>query len=113
MPPVTPFSRAFAESLRAEMAIRKITQQAVMEETGRSRGFVSDQALGKRPVDTDVLTAVARLAGVSPRQLVEAVLARLSPPDELAARRRQPRTPPPPVKKAARKTTRPSVPPED
>jgi transcriptional regulator with XRE-family HTH domain len=78
-PPVTSFSSAFARALADDMKAHKVTHQAVADVLGRSRAFVSDQVSGNRPVDTDVMSAVAEVAGVRTPALVRRVLGAMVP----------------------------------
>lgn len=80
MPAVTAFTEEFARILRAVVDEAGVSRQAIAADAGRSRSFVSDQLLGKRPVDTDVISAIAAQFGVTGRFLVGQVLAQL-PPD--------------------------------
>jgi len=111
-PPVTAFSRAFSEALSADMKAHGVTHQAVADVLPpkpngkrRSRPFVSEQVSGKRPVDTDVLTAVAELAGTTTPALVRRVLAAMPP--EAREGVVIPIRPDTPMASAARKTSRP------
>lgn len=80
MPAVTAFTEEFARVLCEIVDSAGVSRQSIAEEIGRSRSFVSDQLLGKRPVDTDVLSAIAAQFGVSGRFLARQVLDQL-PPD--------------------------------
>lgn len=75
---VTPFSRRFASALRGYMRERGIYQSSLAEHIGRSVGFVSEHLSGQRAVDTDMLDAVAELAGISSRHLYEEIGRRMA-----------------------------------
>lgn len=56
------FSKTFAQVLRGVMTEQGITVEQVAERLGRSTGFVSERTRGIRPVDTDIVDAVASLS---------------------------------------------------
>lgn len=74
MPPTSEWSRSFSGALTAYVDNMRISRQKVAEDIGRSRSFVSDQLLGKRPVDTDVISGIAKQAKVQPSTIVRQVL---------------------------------------
>lgn len=110
---ISGFSQAFARILNEFVNDASFSRQDIAQQAGRSRAFVSDQLLGKRPVDTDVLTAVADLFNISGRFLTQQVLNQMppdvvgipgvtpAPDDDLAARRQS--APAAVQKRAARK----------
>lgn len=63
------FSRTLASHLRDVMHEGHVTQMMIAREMGRSQAFVSERTGGVRPIDTDVLDAVARLLGWSSGRL--------------------------------------------
>lgn len=81
-PAVSGFSEEFARALCKLVDESPVSRQAIADELQRSRAFVSDQLLGKRPVDTDVISAIAVQFGMSGRMLTRHVLDQL-PPDVL------------------------------
>ncbi len=107
-------SERFSAALTAIVDEAGVTKKDIAQELGRSRAFVSDQLLGKRPVDTDVVTAIsALLGGAGERFLLQQVLKRVAEmeaalvrahvgADELAQKRPQRRPLAQPAKKAAR-----------
>lgn len=50
---------------------------AVANRLGRSQAFVSERTDGTRPVDTDIIVAVAKISGTDPRSLVSEILTRM------------------------------------
>lgn len=84
IPAVTAFSGAFAAALTALVDDLTVSpsRQAIADQAGRSRAFISDQLRGVRPVDTDTIAAISDLIGTPPRTLVRQVLTRM-PPDVL------------------------------
>lgn len=122
-PPVTPFSAAFAASLREVMTARSVTQTKVAQAINRDQTFVSERTSGKRPCDTDIIAGVAQVAGVDAKTIVREVLAKMrgditaaapvAPDPKQApganlptlADKRKKRTYPQPAKRAARKST--------
>lgn len=80
MPAVSGFSQAFSRILNDFVDGADFSRQDIAKQAQRSRAFISDQLLGKRPVDTDVITAIADLFQVSGRFLTQQVLNQM-PPD--------------------------------
>ena len=76
--PVSAFSRAFAAHLRGVMAERNVNQQTVADLLGRSKGYVSEHTSGKRAVDSDLLDAVAEVAGIESRDLFAEIARRMA-----------------------------------
>ncbi|MGW6007206.1 hypothetical protein ACWFNS_17770 [Oerskovia enterophila] len=71
------FSKAFSRHLRDVMSERDVRQVPLAERLERSQGFVSERTSGRRPVDTDIIAAVAEMAGMGARELVEEISARM------------------------------------
>ncbi|KZM36052.1 hypothetical protein [Oerskovia enterophila] len=71
------FSKAFSRHLRDIMSERDVRQVPLAERLERSQGFVSERTSGRRPVDTDIIAAVAEMAGMGARELVEEISARM------------------------------------
>lgn len=71
------FSKAFARHLRDIMSERDVRQVPLAERLERSQGFVSERTSGRRPVDTDIIAAVAEMAGMGARELVEEISTRM------------------------------------
>lgn len=71
------FSKAFARHLRDIMAEHGVRQVPLAEHLDRSQGFVSERTSGRRPVDTDIIAAVAEMAGMGPRDLVDEISTRM------------------------------------
>lgn len=69
----TGVSQAVADSVRAEMARRKITQLAVANALGVSIAAVSRRLSGHVAWDVDDLAVVAQLLDMDPRDLLPAV----------------------------------------
>jgi hypothetical protein len=76
--PTSPFSRTFASVLRGYMNERGITRPALMKHMHRSKGYVAEHLNGKRPPDTDMVDAVAEMAGVDSLDLLTLIRARMS-----------------------------------
>lgn len=58
-------SRRVALAASKYMKDRGITQPQIATDIGRSQGYVSEHLNGKRPVEFDILDAIARRAAVS------------------------------------------------
>ena len=58
-------SRRVALAASKYMKDRGITQPQIAADIDRSQGYVSEHLNGKRPVEFDILDAIARRAGVS------------------------------------------------
>lgn len=71
------FSRVFSQHIRAFMGERGIDQADVGRRIDRTRSYVSEHTSGKRSLDTDIIDAVAELAGVETRDLVLEILRRM------------------------------------
>lgn len=69
----TGVSQAVADSVRAEMARRKITQLAVANALGVSTAAVNRRLSGHVAWDVDDLAVVAQLLDMDPRDLLPAV----------------------------------------
>lgn len=82
-PTTSTFSKRFAAALRGYMRERDIRQSDLATSIHRSPGFVSAHLSGARPVDTDMLYAVADLAGIDARRLTDEVTRRMGdlPPE--------------------------------
>jgi predicted transcriptional regulator len=76
--PVSAFSRSFALHLRGVMAERNIKQQAVAALLDKSKGYVSEHTSGKRPVDSDLLDAVAEVGNMESHDLIAEIARRMS-----------------------------------
>lgn len=74
------FSRSFASHLGGVMSERGIKQQRIVDELGRGKAYVSNRFTGKRAVDTDMIDAVAHLAGVEPADLIAEIAKRMKRP---------------------------------
>lgn len=74
--PTSQFSLRFAQALREALSSAGITQMQIREqmENTRTQSFISERLRGVRPVDTDILDAVAELMRVSPRELTRRIL---------------------------------------
>lgn len=59
------------------MSERDVRQVPLAGRLERSQGFVSERTSGRRPVDTDIIAAVADMAGMGARELVEEISARM------------------------------------
>lgn len=73
-----------ADALRGVMEERAITQMQVAETLGRSQSYVSARIIGKHPLSSDIIVAVASLAHLTPRALVVEMterMGRASDPD--------------------------------
>jgi transcriptional regulator with XRE-family HTH domain len=68
--PVSEFSVRFSQHLRDYMREHGVTVEEVAARLGRSPTFVSEHTHGLRDPGTDLINAVARLAGTDPRSLV-------------------------------------------
>jgi transcriptional regulator with XRE-family HTH domain len=80
--PISDFTVQFSRHLRDYMRNKGITVDDVATRMGRSPTFVSEHTHGLRDPGTDLINAVARLAGTDPRSLVaEISLHMLAPPD--------------------------------
>lgn len=73
----TDFSRALGGHLADVMSERGITQVMVARELDRTQGYVSHRLNGRRAPETDLIVAIARLVGLTPRGLMAEVLARM------------------------------------
>lgn len=72
------FSIRFAEQVRNLMDENGVTQVAVSKRLGRTQSYVSERTGGVRPVETDMLEAIAALIpNMTTNKLVEEVLRRL------------------------------------
>lgn len=67
-------SRRIALAASQYMKTHGITQPQIAADIDRSQGYVSEHLNGKRPVEFDILDAIARRAGVS----VYAMMAQLA-----------------------------------
>lgn len=74
----TAFSKEFAAALRGYMDQKGLSQPPLRKALGRSQGYVSERLSGLRPIDTDMMDAVAELTGVSTKRLHKIVLRRMS-----------------------------------
>lgn len=81
--PISKFSRDLSDLLQGFMRERGITAQAVADHLGRSKGFVSEHTSGKKPPDSDLLDAVADLAGVTTPALMAELSRRMALPDDV------------------------------
>ena len=68
--PTSEFSRVFSLCLRGFMEERHIESRDVARHLGRSAGYVSEHTSGTRAPDTDLLDAVADLAGIDRKSVV-------------------------------------------
>lgn len=75
----SPFSADLSRHLRDFMDEHEIAAHAVAARLDRSPSYVSEHTSGKRPPDSDLLDAVASLAGISTQRLVLDLLARMEP----------------------------------
>ena len=71
------FTVEFAHHLRDFMAEHDVTLADVAARTGRSIMFVSEHTSGMRDTGTDLVNAVARLAGTDPRTLMLDLVGRM------------------------------------
>lgn len=74
LPNVTRFSKALGVGLAAVMRDRGITQTRVASLMGRNQGYVSERLNGLRPIDADMIAAVALAARTRPFVIAEAAL---------------------------------------
>ena len=70
----TTYSALFGPALSRVMIRRDVKQSAVARKISRSPGYVSVHLVGKGPVDTDMIIAVAALAEIRPDQVIAEVL---------------------------------------
>lgn len=80
------FSRAFAAALRGYIKQNDISQRAVAKASNYSTGYVSGRLNGHHAVDTDMVDAVAELTGVSPFDLHQILIRRMSEVDDAVDR---------------------------
>lgn len=101
---VSEFSRTFSRHLREWQQDHALTQVQIAAELERTQAWVSERLRGVRPVDTDLLTVVAKLSGVTPRDLTQHILTEMGG----NVRRLPTRTAPTPAvqKRASRKSPR-------
>lgn len=78
--PTSSFSRNMSAALRGYIRERAILQSDVARRIKRSEGYVSERLTGARAPDTDLIDAVALLAGVPSRSLHEELLRRAYSP---------------------------------
>lgn len=74
---ISDFSRRFSAALQGVMRENKVTVEAVSKRLGKSKGFVSTHTSGKAAPDTDLVDAVAYLAGQPTRALVIEIARRM------------------------------------
>ena len=77
------FSVELAQHLRTYIKEREhagVTVLLVAARLGRSVNYVYDRLSGLRPLDTDILTAVAALSHIDPRTLLLTLAARMVTP---------------------------------
>lgn len=60
------------------MKEKGITQRQLADELGRDQAYISERVTGKRAFSTDELDAIAKLANVLPRELIEYLAIRLA-----------------------------------
>jgi plasmid maintenance system antidote protein VapI len=72
------FARSFAGHLRDVMREGHVTQAMIAEHMGRSQAFVSERTGGVRPVDVDLVAAIADLLGETPERLMGELIRRVS-----------------------------------
>ncbi|MFT3871101.1 MAG: helix-turn-helix transcriptional regulator [Nocardioides sp.] len=60
--------------IRHVMDARGVKQQPVADVIGCNQSYVSERTGGKRPCDTDIISAIAVVAKVSPRTIVTEAL---------------------------------------
>lgn len=75
---VREFSRSFALHLGSVMRERGVQQIQVATALDRTKSYVSVRVNGKKPVDSDMLDAVAELAGVDTKDLLDEINRRMS-----------------------------------
>lgn len=75
--PISEFSREFARHLRGVMREHDITGAALATRLHRSEAFISERTGGRRPADTDIIDAVAELAGTDTSGLVGEIARRM------------------------------------
>jgi predicted transcriptional regulator len=63
------FSRAVAAIVRDLMTEHHVTQVQLADLLGRSQAFVSERTGGVRPIDTDIVEALASLLHWTPQEL--------------------------------------------
>lgn len=71
----TDLSRNVADSVRAELARRQMTQRQMADVLGISQASVARRLGGHVPFDVDELAAVAELLDMDPRDLLPAAAA--------------------------------------
>lgn len=60
------------------MAEYDVQQIQVAARLGRAKSYVSERLSGKKPVDSDLMDAVAELAGIDTNQLLDEINRRMS-----------------------------------
>lgn len=76
LPGVDTLDAALSAALRDFMDDRGVTQRAVALLLDRSADYVSTRLSNRRALSIDIVTAVARLAGVSDRALMADIMLR-------------------------------------
>ncbi|MFB7798980.1 helix-turn-helix domain-containing protein [Isoptericola sp. NPDC056134] len=66
-----------SKAIRDFMEERGITQQQVADRLGRSQGYVSQHTNGRSNPGSDIIAAVATLAGLAPRSFMVEVTERM------------------------------------
>ena len=59
------------------MAERDLAQQTLADRLGRSKGYVSEHINGTRPVDSDLVAAVAEAIGEPTEDLIDEITRRM------------------------------------
>lgn len=65
-----PYSIRIGNAAKQHMEIVGLTQAQVAAQIGRDPSFVSERLNGKRPIDTDILDAIAHLSSMGSLELI-------------------------------------------
>lgn len=74
------FASRFAAQIRGVLSEHAVQGYQLADRLGRSKGYVSERLSGLRPMDTDMIDAVAELVGMETLDLVAEVGRRMGLP---------------------------------